>query len=198
MHPRESGELRERPKDCSFPWFALRVRSNHENSVATILATKGYEWFLPQYMSRRAWSDRIKEIRLPLFPGYVFCRFDLYHRLPILKTPGIVNIVGIGKQPVPIDDSEITAIRTAIRSGLPSRPWPHLQIGQKVRVENGPLRGIEGLLMQFKGQYRLVLSVTLLQRSVSVEVEGAWVSPISQMDRTCHEGHELGVRAPAP
>jgi transcription antitermination factor NusG len=161
------------------PWYAIRVRSRYENTVATILQGKGYEWFLPLYRSRRAWSDRIKEIQLPLFPGYVFCRFDVQRRLPILTTPGVVGVVGVGKRPVAIDESEIGAIKSAIGSGLPARPWPFLQIGQEVSVANGPLCGLRGILLNFKGQHRLVLSVTLLQRSIAIEVESAWVNPVS-------------------
>jgi len=164
----------------SYPWFALHVRSRHENSVAAILGGKGYECFLPLYRSRRLWSDRIKEIELPLFAGYVFCRFDMQRRLPILTTPGVVEVVGIAKRPIPIDDSEIAALQATLRSGLQSRPWPFLQVGQKVRVEAGPLCGVEGILLGFKGRQRLVLSVTLLQRSVAVEVDGAWIAPIPQ------------------
>jgi transcription antitermination factor NusG len=181
----DSAEITMQPGNGSHPWFALRVRSRYENTVATILGGKGYEWLLPRYKSRRPWSDRIKEIQLPLFPGYIFCRFDLQHRLPILTTPGVVTVVGIGKRPVPIDDAEITAIQAAVRSGLPSRPWPFLQIGQRVRVEYGPLCGLEGILVDFKGRRRLVLSVNLLQRSVAVEVDGAWVIPIALRRQAC-------------
>ena len=173
----------------NFPWFALRVRSRHENTVAAILGGKGYEWFVPLYKSRRLWSDRIKEIQLSLIPGYVFCRFDPQHRFPILTTPGVVSVVGIGKCPIPIDDAEIAAIQAAVRSGFPSRPWPFLQIGQRVRVEHGPLCGLEGILLYVKGQRRLVLSVTLLQRSVAVEVDDAWVVPTPPQDRVCTERH---------
>jgi transcription antitermination factor NusG len=180
-----AAQMRMGPSNGSYPWFALRLRSRYENTVATILGGKGYEWFLPLYKSRRSWSDRIKEIQLPLFPGYIFCRFDLQHRLPILTTPGVVTVVGIGKRPIPIDDAEIAAIQAAVRSGIPSRPWPFLRIGQRVRVEYGPLCGLEGILLDFKGQRRLVLSVTLLQRSVAVEVDDAWVIPIPQQDRAC-------------
>lgn len=164
----------------SYPWFALRVRSRREQTVATFLDGKGYEWFLPLYKCRRRWSDRIKEIQLPLFPGYVFCRLDMQHRLPVLTTPGVVTIVGTGKHPIPIDDGEMAAIQAAVQSSLRSRPWPFLQVGQRVRVEYGSLCGLEGILLDFRGQRRLVLSVTLLQRSVAVEVDDAWVVPIPQ------------------
>ena len=161
-----------------FPWFAIRVRSQFEHRVAAVLAGKGYEWFLPEYKSRRVWSDRIKEIQLPLFPGYVFCRFDPHRRLPIVTIPGFVSIVGIGKSPIPIDDAEIVGIQAAVRSALPSQPWPFLQIGQRVRIKYGPLCDLEGILLDFRGQSRLVLSVTLLQRSVAVNMDAAWVTPI--------------------
>lgn len=164
----------------SYPWFALQTRSRYENFVATQLRGKGYEPFLPVYKSRRRWSDRIREFELPLFPGYLFCRFDPLDRLPIVVTPGVIQVVGIGKTPLPVDDTEIATIRTAVQSGLPRQPWPFLKVGQKVRLGCGPLCGVEGILLSFRGQHRLVLSVTLLQRSVAVEVDEAWVHPISQ------------------
>ena len=184
----DSEEIRRQPGDVNFPWFALRVRSRHENTVAAILGGKGYEWFVPLYKSRRLWSDRIKEIQLSLIPGYVFCRFDP-HGSRFLRHRRVVSVVGIGKCPIPIDDGEIAAIQAAVRSGLPSRPWPFLQIGQRVRVEHGPLCGLEGILLYVKGQRRLVLSVTLLQRSVAVEVDDAWVVPTPPQDRVCTERH---------
>jgi len=157
------------PTAVSYPWFALQTRCRYESFVAKQLAHKGYEILLPLYECRRRWSDRIKELELPLFPGYVFCRFNPLVRLPILMTPGVIQVVGIGRSPVPVDDAEIAAIQTAVQSGLPRQPWPFLQIGQRVRVECGPLCGLEGILVDFKGRHRLVLSMTLLQRSVAVE-----------------------------
>jgi transcription antitermination factor NusG len=167
------------PEGRSDPWFAIHTRTRYENFVATQLRGKGYELFLPLYNCRRRWSDRIKELELPLFPGYLFCRFDPLNRLPILMTPGVFRVVGIGKNPFPVDDAEIAAIQAALRSGLPTQPWPFLQIGQRVKVEFGPLWGLEGVLISLKGRHRLVLSVTLLQRSMAVEVDGACVRPIS-------------------
>jgi len=132
---------------------------------------------LPTYRARRRWSDRIKELELPLFPGYIFCRFDPQYRLPILKTPGFVSIVGIAKQPVAIDESELAAIRTLVSSGLSHQPWPYVRIGQRVRIECGPLGGLEGILQNIKGRQRIVVSVSLLQRSVAVEIDSTWVAP---------------------
>jgi len=164
-------------EDSTYAWYALRVRSRHENTVASHLQARGFESFVPLYKSLRRWSDRFREIELPLFPGYVFCQFNLLNRLPIVTVPGIVHVVGIGRIPVAIAQTEIAAIQTAIKSGLPRQPWPCLEIGNRVRIEYGPLSGIEGILSGFRGHQRLVLSVTLLQRSVAVQVDQAWVTP---------------------
>ena len=169
----------------SYPWYALRVRSRHENTVALHLQARGYESFLPVYRSQRRWSDRFKEIELPLFPGYVFCQFDPLNRLPILSVPGIVHVVGVGRTPIPVDETEIAALQAAVKSGLPRQPWPFVEIGHRVRVEHGPLRGVEGILLGFRGHHRLVLSVTLLQRSVAVQVDESWVLPLPEERWPC-------------
>jgi transcription antitermination factor NusG len=160
-------------------WYALRIKSRHEKIVASALFGKGYEVFLPLYRDRRRWSDRMKELELPLFPGYLFCRFDVMKRLPILTTPGIVQLVGVGKTPLPVDDAEITAIQSIVISRLNAQPWPYLQVGQRVRIEQGPLTGLEGILIALKKTHRLVVSVTLLQRSVAVEVDHDWARPVA-------------------
>jgi transcription antitermination factor NusG len=162
------------------PWFALQVRNRYENIVSAHLSGKGFEWFLPLYKCRRRWSDRFKEIEQPLFPGYVFCRLNVLDRLPILTIPGVDLIVGLGKTPAPIDESEIAAIQAAVKSGIRTEPWQCLQIGQKVRIEQGPLCGLEGILLGFRGCHRLILSVTLLQRSIAVQIEDTWVTPTLQ------------------
>lgn len=161
-----------------FSWFALQVRTRHEPGVAGFLESKGYEIFLPLYTCRKRWSDRVKNVENPLFPGYLFCRFDAQERLPILKTPGVIQVVGYNRVPVPVEESEIQAIQTLTRSGLPNQPWPFLSVGDRVRIEAGPLRGCEGLLVEFRGNHRLVLSVTLLHRSVAVEIDSASVKAL--------------------
>lgn len=158
------------------PWFALRVRAGNESMVAGLLSAKGYVCLLPKYQCRRVWSDRIKLIELPLFPAYLFSQFDVNNRLPILMTPGVIQIVGIRKSPVPVADAEIAALQALGRSALPSQPWPFLQVGDRVRVNYGPLRGVEGILLHMKKHHKIVLSVSLLQRSVAVEIDSAWVS----------------------
>jgi transcription antitermination factor NusG len=161
-----------------YPWFALQVRMRHEVEVSDHLQGKAYEWFLPLYKSRRRWSDRVKEVDAPLFPGYLFCRFNPNDRLPILKTPNVTQIVGYNHIPVPVDEQEITAIRMLVASGIPNFPCAYLEVGSKVRIDAGALRGLEGILMDVKGKRRLVLSITLLQRSVAVEIDSDVVSVV--------------------
>ena len=160
-----------------FPWFAIQVRTRHEAGVASHLRGKGYSPFLPVYKCRKRWSDRIKVADAPLFPGYLFCRFNVEKRLPILTVPGVIKIVGTSF-PTPVDEHEIRAIETSLHSGLPSRSWPFMQAGERVRIGFGPLRGLEGILLEARGAHRLVVSVTLLQRSVAVEIDSALVRPL--------------------
>jgi transcription antitermination factor NusG len=161
-----------------FPWFAVYTQTLREQHVASLLRYKGYTEFVPLYKLRRRWSDRFKEVELPLFPGYFFCRLDPGNRMPILSTPGVKGIVGFGKNPAPVCGSEVEAIRTIVTSGQAALPWNFLQAGAMVRVEEGPLRGLEGILVDIRSQYRVVVSVTLLQRSVAVEVDREWVRPL--------------------
>ena len=160
-------------------WYAVRVRSNCEAAVNGALTNKAYEAFLPTYRTRRRWSDRMKDVEAPLFRGYTFCRFDASRRLPILTTPGVVAIVGSAAGPIPIDKQEIANVRSLATSGVVMGPWPFLREGQFVSVERGPLAGVEGIIVSLKGQFRLVVSISLLQRSVAVEIDRTWVRPIS-------------------
>ena len=161
----------------SLLWYAIRVQSKLGNLASATLRGKGYEEFLPLYRSRRRWSDRVKELDLPLFPGYLFCRFDVYDRLPILTTPGVISIVGAGKTPIPVSDDEIAAIQAVIRSGLAAMPWPCLTVGSRILIERGPLAGLEGIALDVDRKYRLIVSVPLLQRSVAVEIDRGWARP---------------------
>ena len=162
-----------------FPWFALQVRTRYEAGVADQLSRQGYDRFLPLYKLRKRWSDRNKEVDAPLFPGYLFCRFNPQDRLPILKTPGVIQIVGFKTGPAFVDEAEIRSIQTLVAAGVPHQPWPFLAAGDRVRIESGPLLGLEGILTEVRRSYRLVLSVTLLQRSVAVEIDSASVTAIN-------------------
>jgi transcription antitermination factor NusG len=164
--------------DGPLPWFAVRTRSNFERITATALENKGLVPYLPTYRSRRRWSDRTVIAEKPMFQGYVFCRFDPLNRLPILTTTGVISIVGCGTEPAPIDDQEIEAIQAILRSGLATEPCPFLKEGQKIRITRGALEGIEGILTKKKSDFRLVISVTMLQRSIAVEIDHDWIEPI--------------------
>lgn len=159
-------------------WYALQVRTRWENSTSLLLSGKGYQTLLPTYKVKKNWSGRFREISAPLFPGYVFCHFDAQNRLPILVTPGVISVVGRGKIPVPVEESEIAAIQTVVSSGLQVEPWPFLELGQKVRIEGEALQGLEGILIHFKGNHRIVLSVSLLRRSVALEIDRSCVRPL--------------------
>jgi transcription antitermination factor NusG len=161
------------------PWHAVRVRSKCEFRVLAALLGKGYEAYLPLYRKRSRWSDRLKNIDLVLFPGYVFCRLDVARRLPLLVTPGVVDLVGFGGVFPPIPNSELEAVRRVIASGLPSMPSPFLREGQRVRIRCGALKDVEGVLIHSKTDCRLVISVNLLQRSVSVEIDRELVEPVN-------------------
>lgn len=151
-------------------WYAVQVRPRHEWSAAKVLNGKGYDPFVPRYKSRHVWSDRKIEIELPLFPGYIFCRFDATVRLPILTTPGVMRIVGTSKVPLPIDAGEIEAIQTVVQLGCKTEPRPFLAVGTKVQVKSGPLTGIEGIVEGYKNR-QLILSIGLIQRSVAIDLD---------------------------
>lgn len=176
-------------------WFALFVRVNHEKLVSAALRSKGFEEFLPLYQEKRRWSDRTKVIQSPLFPGYVFCQFDLNHRLPILSTPGVHTIVGNGKMPIPVEVTEIENLKLIVDSNLQADPWPYLKIGQKVRIEEGALEGLEGILVSTKKPSRVVVSVSLLQRSVAVEIDEAWIHPLKSDAERMTRFHHVAAHA---
>jgi len=160
-------------------WFALQVRTRWESSTAVLLSGKGYQTLLPTYQTKKRWNGRVKQMNAPLFPGYVFCQFDALKRLPILVTPGVISVVGRGRVPFPVNDREIAAIQTIVTSGFQAEPWPYLEVGQKIRIEGDSLSGLEGILIQFKGNNRIVVSVSLLRRSVALEIDRDCVRPVS-------------------
>lgn len=143
-----------------------------------LLSGKGYQTFLPTYKANRRSKGKNRELDLALFPGYVFCNFDPHKRLPILVTPGVISVVGQGRIPQPVDDREIEAIQKVVSSGVRAEPWPYLEIGQKIRIEQDSLNGLEGILVSFKGNHRIVVSVSLLRRSVALEIDRALVQPV--------------------
>lgn len=167
-------EIGSRMDRMDFPkWFALYTRHQHEKMVAQLISRKGVEVFLPLYAASRRWKDRIKKLSLPLFPNYVFVFADFARRGSVLSTPGVYDYVRLGGSPAAIPDEEIEAIRKVVEGGLRVEPHPFLKTGDRVRVKSGPLENVEGILVRKKSFYRLVLSVELVARSISVEVEAS-------------------------
>jgi transcription antitermination factor NusG len=160
-------------------WFAIQVRPRYEFTASRILRSKGYEEFVPTYKSKRQLSDRKKELELPLFTGYVFCRFDAAVRHPIVTTPGVIRIVGTAKQISRIDDSEMEAVQRATRSEITVTPCAFPNVGDWIRIGKGPLAGVEGTLTNWKNRQRLILSVSLIQSSIAVEIEPGSIAAIN-------------------
>jgi transcription antitermination factor NusG len=160
-------------------WYVLQVRTRFEKVVACHLQAKDYPEYVPLYRSRNQWTDRTKEVELPLFPGYVFCKMDPNNRLPILVIPGVIGFVSIGRMPASVPEQEILAVQNVVKSGLAYQPCAFLT-GQRVRVDDGPLCGLEGVVVEVKNAYRLIISIQLLRRSVSVEIDQDHLAPIPQ------------------
>lgn len=156
----------------SLPWFALYVKPRHEKRVSLHLESRGYEGLVPLYLKRT--PQRISE--LPLFPGYVFSRFNFNQRQPVMSVPGVFSLVKTGNTPVPISNQEIFNLQQLVRSKVPRQPHPYLESGQRVTITTGPLRGVEGTFIESKTRGTLIVSVEVLRRSVAVEVDGVALS----------------------
>ena len=157
-------------------WFALGVTARHEKAVTRVLGCKGYETFLPLQTQRHQYASRVREFELPLFPGYLFCRFDPAVRLPIVSTPGVLQVMGAGRTPIPVGEHEIVSLQKAVEARIPMSPFPYWEAGRKGRVTSGPFIGVERIARTARQPVRLVLSVTLLQRSVLLEIDADCVS----------------------
>lgn len=153
----------------SFPWFALKVRTRSEPAAASGLQTRGYDPFCPVYIERRRYCDRVKSVENPVFPGYLFCRFDPTRKVPVISSPAVEYVLGSSGVLSEIPEQEIANIRRSVEAGaLPSN---YLKAGQRVRVEYGSLAGVEGVLVREGAKHRLIVSVELLQRAVSLHID---------------------------
>ena len=160
------------------PWYAIYTRPRHEKQVYEDLKNRNIEAFLPIYKVRRRWSDRYKIIEEPLFKNYLFVNVEYERRYhDTLRPYGAVAFVTFDGKPAQVPEPEIEAIRRLVTSELPYNPHPYLKIGRRVRVRSGPLEDCEGILIRKKGLTRLVLSIHLLQQSVSAEVDADSVEP---------------------
>ncbi|MFZ3210362.1 MAG: UpxY family transcription antiterminator [Terriglobales bacterium] len=155
-------------------WYAVYTKSRHEKRIKEQLDSQSLESFLPLYETVHRWKDRRVLVRLPVFSGYLFVRMVLAeHRKPVVTVPGVVNLVGRPGCPTPIEDHEIEALRLCSVRGQNMMPHAYLTAGRRVRVRQGPLADMEGILVRRKGKSRLILSVQLIARAVAVEVDAA-------------------------
>lgn len=180
LHKEEAG------RNADARWYALYTRHQHEKAVADMLSGKGFEVFLPLFAAAHRWQDRVKRLSLPLFPGYVFIRSALDRRIHARVTPGVIHFVP-GDRPIPIAPDEIDGLRQISASRSSVQPHPFLKAGDWVRVKSGTLEGLEGILTHWKGGYRLVLSVDLLQQSAAVEIDASVVERARRPERAPSE-----------
>lgn len=168
------------PSGDEVHWYAVHTRSRHEKMVSDRLLEQGISTFLPLVKETRRWSDRKKVVELPLFSCYVFAHIPASNqeRLRVCMTDGVLQIVGVKGQGIPIPDEQIEAVRTVLTGELPWTNHPFLKIGQRVRICGGALEGVEGVLVSRNGDRTLVISVDAIQRSLAVSVEGYRVEPL--------------------
>jgi len=160
-------------------WYAAYTSANHEKRVAEQLGVREVEHFLPLYASARRWKDRRVTLQLPLFPGYIFLHMTLRDRLKVQQVPGVARLVGFDGKLAALPEEEIEALRRSFESGVRAEPHPYLTVGRRVRVKSGPLAGTQGILLRRKGNFRVVISIELIQRSVAVDTEVADVEALS-------------------
>jgi transcription elongation factor/antiterminator RfaH len=161
-------------------WFAVFTAPRHEKRVEEHLRIREIECFLPLYQTRRQWKDGSKGIlHLPLFSSYVFVRIGRGERLPVFSVPGVISIVGGGRESLSVDDAYIHFLREGLRQGK-IEPHPYLTSGTRVRIRSGVMAGMEGILLRKKNDFRVVLTLEMIMKSVKVEVEMENVEPISR------------------
>jgi transcription antitermination factor NusG len=164
--------------NCEKRWYAAYTSANHEKRVAEQLVARDVEHFLPVYDSVRRWKDRRVTLQMPLFPGYVFVCMALRDRLQVQQVPGVAHLVGFDGTPAALPDEEIQALRASLESGVRAEPHPYLTVGRRVRLKSGPLTGMQGILLRRKGNFRVVISIELIQRSLVVHLDAVDVEAV--------------------
>jgi transcription antitermination factor NusG len=161
-------------------WYAVQTRPRHEKAVANHLHTSGIETFLPLCPQIRSWSDRRKIIEFPLFPGYVFVLtpWSAQARVRVFESSGAVGFVGPRNRATPIPYDQIEAVRSLVRTKAEYRPHHYLSAGQRVRIRDGALQGLQGILVSVSNDHSLVVSVDLIRRSVAIQLKGYEVEPL--------------------
>lgn len=161
-------------------WYAVHTRARHEKMVTERLLEQGIQTYLPLVKETHRWSDRKRIVELPLFSCYVFARFAPTNqdRLRVCRTNGVLQVIGMRGEAIPIPDEQIDAVRVLMNEKLPWSAHPFLKIGQRVRIGSGALKGVEGILVARDGDRTLVVSVDVIQRSLAVKIEGYQVEPV--------------------
>lgn len=168
--------------DSRLLWHAAYTSSRHEKTVAEHLRQREVECFLPLYETIRRWNNGRHRVQLPLFPGYVFVHMGTRDKLRVLQVPGLVQLVTFQGAPAALPDSEIQSLRGALATGVLAQPHRYLSVGSKVEICRGPLQGLRGILLRHQGQFRVVLSVEMIMRSIVVEVEASDVVSVDRKD----------------
>jgi transcription antitermination factor NusG len=166
--------------DATMPWFALYTRSRFEKQVADQLERKRMPVFLPLRMEVHRWQDRYQKVEVPMFRGYVFTQFSPTspERTAVLRTAGVVRIVGFGQKDAEVPPEQIESLRRVAEDGALLYPHRFLRIGQRVKIASGALAGIEGILVRIRKQDRLVIAVDAIRQAVAVELAGYEVIPL--------------------
>ena len=160
-----------RPEASQLQWYAVRTMPRHEKRLQMDLKELGVECFLPLYEATHRWKNGcVKEVELPLFPGYIFVAIDARERFRVLRLNGAVSFVGSAGGPWPLSYEEIESLRTSMQQRR-FEPYPYLAMGQKVRIRSGPLEGLVGFLVRNSGRLRVVVSIDLIGQSVVAEVD---------------------------
>ncbi|HTW31799.1 MAG TPA: UpxY family transcription antiterminator [Candidatus Sulfotelmatobacter sp.] len=175
-------------------WYAAYTWARHEKCVAEHLRQREIESFLPLYETVRRWNNGRHRVQLPLFPGYVFVRLALRDKLRLLQAPGVVELVSVGGRPAPLPDAEMETLRTALTAGISAQPYSYLSVGSRIEICRGPLQGLRGILLRHQGQFRVVLSVEMIMRSIVVEIDAADVGALNHCELETCSGSGVGIR----
>jgi transcription termination/antitermination protein NusG len=176
------GEQKMGNSESQMFWYAAYTSSRHEKTVAEHLRQREIECFLPLYETVRRWNNGRHRVQLPLFPSYVFVRMGLRDKLRVLQVPGLAQLVSFQGSPAVLPDAEIETLRSALATGIPAQPYRYLPEGSKVEICNGPLEGLRGILLRHQGQFRVVISVEMIMRSIVVEVDASDVVAVDRKD----------------
>jgi len=174
---RPSPPWRGLPNEQSLRWDVAQTRSRHEKCVEIQLGRYAIESFLPLFDSVRQWTDRRVRLQLPLFPGYVFVKVAWSERLRVLQIPSVVRLVSFGGVPAILEDGEVERLQRALAEGVRAEPHPFLRTGRRVKISAGPLAGCEGILKRWKDHLRVVISIEMIQRSISLDIDAASLEP---------------------